>query len=266
MNKIVVITGASSGLGKATLESFKSKGDTVINISNILNEEPTEFDYECDITNEDRVKEVVNSIKEKYGRVDVLVNNAGMGVNGALELLSTDIVRKAIDVNVTGAFIVTKHILPLMQRGSKIVYIASVSALMPSPFRSVYHFTKSAVLMMALCQRLELNQAGIDVITLCPGEIQTAFMKNRVKVYETNERYGKRIDRSYEKMQQHDNGKRMKPEKVAGVIVKQCYKKHSRAMIVVGKQAKLMYLGTRLSPLCLTLKASNKIMGGGKLD
>jgi hypothetical protein len=80
------------------------------------------------------------------------------------------------------------------------------------------------------------------------------------------EKYGKRVARTYEKMEQHDNGKRMAPEKVAGVIVKQSYKKHSKAVVVVGGKAKLFYMAYKLLPLNLFLACANKFMGGGKID
>lgn len=266
MNKIVVVTGANSGMGKCTADMFRSRGDVVLSLSLGIDEEYPEYSYDCDITNEDKVKEVVEEIGKKYGHIDVLVNNAGMGVNGALELLPSSIVKKAMDVNVLGAYLLSKYCLPYMGKGGKIVNIASISAIAPSPFRSLYHFSKSAIYMMSLCQNMELNQAGIDVIAICPGEVKTPFIKNRVKVVETNEKYGKRIARSYEMMERHDNGKRMEPSKVSGIIVKQCYKKKSKPMIVVGAKAKLFYFGTKILPMRWFLAITNKVMGGGKID
>ena len=266
MNKIVVITGADMGIGKTTADMFRAKGDTVLCLSLAKDKDYEEFSYICDVTNEEQIISAVNDINEKYGHIDVVVNNAGFGVNGALELLPNNIVQKANAVNVEGVYLITKYCLPLMSKGGKVINISSISGIVPSPFRSLYHFTKSAVYMMSLCQRLELNQAGIDVTAICPGQVKTTFVKNRVKVVETNEKYGKRVARTYEKMEEQDNGKRMAPEKVAGVIVKQCYKKHSKAVVVVGGKAKLFYFAYKFMPLSWFLKCTDMFMGGGKID
>lgn len=265
MEKIVVITGANMGIGKCTADMFREKGDTVLCLSLALDEEYKDFSYICDVSNEENVKDVMNQIKEKYGRIDVLVNNAGFGVNGALELLPTDVVQKANAVNVEGVFLITKYALPLMGRGGKIINMSSISCVTPAPFRGLYHFTKSAVYMMSLCQRMELDQAGIDVTAICPGEAQTTFIKNRVKIYETNERYGNRVSGALEKCGKDDNRKRMPPEKISKVIVKQAYKKHSKASVVIGAKAKLFYIAQKFLPLSWFMYFSNKIMGGGKI-
>lgn len=266
MDKIVVITGGNSGIGKCTADIFRNKGDKVISVSMAIDENYPEFSYVCDITDEKRVIEVVDDIREKYGRIDVLINNAGMGVNGALEMLPSDTVKKVMDVNVFGAYLMSKYSLPLMKKGSKIIYISSVSGVMGAPFRSLYCFTKSAVLMMALCQRMELKQAGIDVVAICPGEVKTPFMKNRIRITDTNERYGKQVDRAFEFLDKHDEGKRMAPEKVGKIIVKQCYKKRTKPMLVIGGPFKLMHFGTRVLPISWTLGITNKFMGGGTID
>ena len=120
-----------------------------------------------------------------------------------------------MDVNVKGAYLFAKHSLPLMQKGAKIINMSSVSGVFASPFRSLYCFSKSALLMMSLCQRMELETCGIDVCAICPGEVKTNFMKKRVRVLDTNERYGKRVENAFKFMDKHDEGKRMKPEKIA---------------------------------------------------
>ena len=266
MNKIIVITGADMGIGKCTADMYRSKGDTVLCLSLAKDPEYEDFSYICDVTSEEQVKTAIEDIKEKYGHIDVVVNNAGIGVNGALELLPYNVVRKANAVNVEGVYLVSKYCLPLMSKGGKIINMSSISGVTPSPFRSLYHFTKSAVYMMSLCQRMELDQAGIDVTAICPGEAKTTFVKNRVKVVETNEKYGNRVARSFEKMEKHDNGKRMEPSKIANVIVKQSYKKHSKAVVVVGAKAKVFYIAYKILPLKWFLACANKIMGGGKIN
>ena len=266
MNRIVLITGGASGIGKATATKFRELGDTVVSFALEQDPDYLEYSYVGNITNEEQVKGVIDEIREKYGRIDVLVNNAGFGVNGALELTKPEVFDNIMDVNIKGAYLVTKYSLPLMGKGGKIVNISSVSGVFPSPFRSLYCFSKSALLMMTLCQRMELDTAGIDVCAICPGEVKTGFMKKRVRVTETNERYGRRVENAFAFLDRHDEGKRMPPEKVAKVIVQQVKRKKSKPFVIVGFAFKLIYLAMKIFPISLVLRVTNKHMGGGKFN
>lgn len=265
-NRIVVITGGSMGIGKATAEKFRENGDTVFSLARELDSEYLGFSYACDITDEERVKQVINQIGQKYGRIDVVVNNAGFGINGALEFVPSQTFDSVVEVNVKGAYLVTKYALAYMGRGSKIINISSVSGVFASPFRSMYCFSKSALLMMSLCQRMELEKAGIDVCAICPGEVKTGFMKKRVRIEETNQHYGKQVERAFEFLDKHDEGKRMTPEKVGKIIYKQSCKKTMKAMKIIGFKFKLMYLAIKIFPLGMILKLTNKFMGGGSIE
>lgn len=265
-NRIVVITGGSMGIGKATAQKFRENGDIVFSLAMEIDEEYAEFSYVCDITDEDRVKEVIDEIGKKYGKIDVLVNNAGFGINGALEFVPSKTFDKVVDVNVKGAFLVTKYALAYMGKGGKIINISSVSGVFASPFRSMYCFSKSALLMMSLCQRMELEKAGIDVIAICPGEVKTGFMKKRVRIEETNEHYGRQVERAFAFLDKHDDGKRMSPEKVGGIIYKQSCKRKMKAMKIIGFKFKMMYFAIKVFPLGMILKLTNRFMGGGNIE
>ena len=266
MNKIVVITGASMGIGKATADLFREKGDIVLNISRNIDSEFSEFSYVADISNEEQVKNIITQIGEKYKKIDILVNNAGMGVNGALELIPTNVFENVVDVNVKGFYLVSKYALSLMQKGCKIINISSVSGLFASPFRSLYCLSKSAMQMATMCQRMELERAGIDVCAVCPGEVKTGFMKKRVRIENTSEHYGKQVERAFAFLDKHDNGKRMPPQKVAKAIYKQAKRKKSKPFVIVGGSFKLLYFGVKILPTSWVLKLTNKFMGGGKID
>ena len=266
MERIVVITGGSMGIGKATATLFRQKGDTVLSIAMQINEEYPEESYVADISNEEQVKNIISQIGEKYHKIDVLVNNAGIGVNGALELVPSDVFDKIMDVNIKGAYLVTKYALPYMKKGGKIINISSVSGMFPSPFRSLYCFSKSALLMSTMCQRMELSRAGIDVCAVCPGEVKTGFMKKRVRIEDTNERYGKQVERAFAFLDKHDGGKRMPPEKVAKVIFKQAKRRKSKPFVIVGASFKLIYFGIRILPTRWVLGLTNKFMGGGSIE
>lgn len=265
MSKIVLITGGASGIGKATATEFRKLGYTVISYARELDDEYPDYSYIGDVSNEAQVKSFIEVIANKYGKIDILVNNAGFGVNGALELIPSDVFDNIMDVNIKGAYLVTKYSLPLMSKGSKIINISSVSGVFASPFRSLYCFSKSALLMLTLCERMELEQAGIDVCAICPGEVKTGFMKKRVRITETNERYGRQVENMYAFLDKHDEGKRMPPSKVAMAIVKQAKRKKSKPFKIIGVPFKFMYAGIKLLPTSLVLKVTNKFMGGGKI-
>ena len=102
MNRVVLITGGSQGIGKATATEFRRLGDIVISFSKEIDEEYPNYSYVGDVSNEQDVEKVINEIKQQYGKIDVLINNAGISVNGALELISTEAFNKIMDVNVKG--------------------------------------------------------------------------------------------------------------------------------------------------------------------
>lgn len=265
-NRIVVITGGSMGIGKATAQMFRQHGDTVFSLAKEIDEQYVGFSYICDITDEERVKEVINEIGQKYGRIDVLINNAGFGINGALEFVPSQTFDKVVEVNVKGAYLLTKYALAYMGRGSKIINISSVSGVFASPFRSMYCFSKSALLMMSLCERMELEKSGIDVCAICPGEVKTGFMKKRVRIEETNAHYGKQVERAFAFLDKHDEGKRMSPEKVGAIIYNCSCKKKMKAMKIIGFKFKMMYFATKIFPLGMILKFTNHFMGGGSIE
>ena len=105
MEKIVVISGATSGLGKALAEKFRADGDVVCGLSRSCAE--SETDYPCDVSDEGQVNAAVDKIVERYGRIDILINNAGVGISGATELIPVEDIRKAMDVSYYGALFLT---------------------------------------------------------------------------------------------------------------------------------------------------------------
>ncbi len=265
MSKIIVITGASGGIGKCTADMFRKKGEIVLNLSREADKEYPEFSFSCDVSNEERVKQVFNEIGEKYGKIDVLINNAGFGVSGALELVPTETFKNIMDVNVMGVYYCSKYALPLMGKGAKIINISSALGIWSVPFRGMYCTSKAAVLSFTYSQRLELCYAGIDVCAICPGDVKSNFSKNRVKNFDTNERYGNRIKNAVGFVDKHES-KRMPPECVAKAILKQTYKKKSKPMVIVSKKFNVCHFLLRFFPISFQLFMINKIFGGGKLE
>ena len=264
MNKVIIMTGGSSGIGKCTADMFRAEGDLVLSIAREIDEEYKDFSFVCDVSNEEEVKNVITAIGEKYGRIDVLVNCAGFGVSGALELIPTETFRKIMDVNVLGVHLCSKYALPYMEKGSKIINISSACGIWSVPFRGMYCTSKAAVLFYSYAQRMELSEAGIDVCAICPGDVKSNFSKNRVKNFETNERYGDRVEQAVAFVDRHEE-KRMPPERVATVIVKQAYKKKSAPMKIVSRSFNVFHFLLRFFPVRFELFMINKLFGGGKL-
>ncbi len=264
-SKIIVITGASSGIGKCTADMYRAKGETVINLSREKEIGYEEYSIVCDVSKEDMVQSAFKIIGEKYGKIDILINCAGFGVSGALELIPSDTFKNIMDVNLMGVYYCSKYALPFMTKGAKIINISSALGLWSVPFRGMYCTSKAAVLSFTYAQRLELCEAGIDVCAICPGDVKSNFCKNRVKNFDTNERYGERINRAVGFVDRHES-KRMPPERVAKVILKQSYKRKSKPMSIVSTKYNICYFLLRFFPISFQLKMINLIFGGGKLE
>lgn len=260
MNKIVLITGASSGIGYETAKMFVKQNDIVINISREISQ-VCQYNFKADISNEEQLNEIFKQIKEKFGKIDILINNAGYGMSGITELLKSSECKAIFDVNFFGTLNCIKKALPLMKKGGKIINIASAMALFPIPFRALYGASKSAVTSLSYSLRMELAPLGIDVTTICPGNVKSNFTKNRIKNFETSQRYGRRIENATEKIDKNDD-KRMLANCVAKHIFNQAKKKKSKPMTIVGGKYKLLYFLTRITPKSWLLNLTEKIYGG----
>ena len=119
----IVITGSTSGIGLDLAQKLTKLGHTVIGISRSKKEE--ENYYSCDVSNYEKVCKTFTDIHEKYGKIDVLINNAGYGVSGAIELVPKEECDKIMNVNYNGVLYCSKVALPFMEKGSKIINISS---------------------------------------------------------------------------------------------------------------------------------------------
>ena len=267
MSKIarnVVITGGTSGIGKASLEKFCKKGDNVIILARNNPENLANF-YKCDVSNNQEVESVFNTIGTKYAGIDVLVNNAGYGISGAIELVPNEDIEKLFDVNFFGVINCYKAALPYMRKNGSIINISSACALFPLPFRGLYCSSKSALNMLTFSMKMECKPFDVNVSAVCPGDVKTNFTKNRVKNFETNERYGQRIENATRKVDGREE-KRMKPEKVANVIYSVSKKRNPKPFVIVGAKYKLLYFAMRFLPLSWLLHFTSKFFGGFEKD
>ena len=183
MSNTILITGASSGIGKVTAKLFQEKGWNVVATMRTPEKEDelSKLDNvlvtRLDVTDSASIDAAVAAGIEKFGKIDVLLNNAGYGAYGPLEAFPMDKIRRQFDTNVIGLIETTKAVLPHM-RGNKsgtIVNISSIGGQMTFPLGALYHGTKFAVEGISEAMHYELEAAGIKTKIVEPGMINTDF-------------------------------------------------------------------------------------------
>lgn len=182
MKKVILITGASSGIGKDTAISLIKHGHVVYGAARRLEMmqdiiQAGGHAIKMDILKDRNIDDVVNQIIKEQNRIDVLINNAGYGLWGAVETISIDEAKRQFDVNIFGLAYLTKKIIPIMrkQKSGKIINMSSMGGKVYTPFGAWYHATKYALEGWSDCLRIELKSFGIDVILIEPGVIKTEF-------------------------------------------------------------------------------------------
>ncbi|MEZ5016965.1 MAG: SDR family oxidoreductase [Flavipsychrobacter sp.] len=183
MQKTILITGASSGIGKATAQLFQEKGWNVIATMRTPEKEEdlTKLDNvlvtKLDVQDNASINNAIQAGIEKFGKIDVLLNNAGYGLAGTFESMSKEVITRQFEVNVFGLFDVTKAILPHFRanKAGTIINISSVGGRMTFPLFSLYHGTKFAVEGFSESLHYELKPLGIKVKIVEPGFVKTEF-------------------------------------------------------------------------------------------
>ncbi|MEZ4873995.1 MAG: SDR family oxidoreductase [Flavobacteriaceae bacterium] len=184
MSKVVFITGASSGIGKAIGEYLHSKNYKVYgtsrNPSTVRETLPFEL-LPMDVTQQETILSTVSSILSKEGRIDVLVNNAGVGITGPIEETPTPEIKKAFETNFYGPLEVIKAVLPTMrtQNEGLIINITSIAGYMGLPYRGIYSATKAALEITAEAYRMEVKPFGIRMTNVAPGDFATNIASGR---------------------------------------------------------------------------------------
>ncbi len=184
-HRTVLITGCSTGIGRATADELKARGWRVLasarKPSDVETLRAAGFDaLQLDVADEASVdRGAANALAWAGGCVGALVNNAGFGQPGAMELLSRDLLRRQFETNVFGLQDLTNRLLPAMRAAGsgRVVQVSSVLGRLTLPMVGAYCASKHAVEAMAEAQRIELRSTGIGVILVEPGPIETAFRK-----------------------------------------------------------------------------------------
>ena len=249
MNKIAVVTGASSGIGRCTAAALRDMGCTVYDLSrrNIPLENVKHI--KTDITDECQVVSAVKEIVTNEGRIDILVNCAGFGISGAVEFTTTEEAKSQFEVNFFGAVTVTRAVLPHMreQKGGRRVNISSVAAVAHIPFQTYYSASKAAMESYTCCLDNEVKPFGIRVTAVAPGDICTEFTGARQKSFDGDDIYDGRISRSVAGMEK-DEAKGMSPEVAGKYIAKVALQKKVKPVSAIGFSYKFLSVLCKVFP------------------
>ena len=219
MSKVAVVTGGTSGIGRATALSLKDAGYTVYELSRRAEGVEGLHHIAADVTDQQAVNDAAAQIMAAEGRIDVLVNNAGFGISGAIEFTETAEAKALFDVNFFGMVNMNRAVVPLMRAAGRgrIVNLSSVAAPVPIPFQAYYSATKAAVNAYTMALANELRPFGVTVCAVMPGDIHTGFTAARRKVSAGDDIYQGRISRSVKRME-HDEETGMDPAKAGAYI------------------------------------------------
>lgn len=203
MSKVVLITGGSSGIGKSIGSFLYEKGFTVYGTSRT----PQHYSESIfpiialDVKNNESISLAVQNVVQKEGRLDVLINNAGVGITGPIEEISETEIKHNFDTNFFGPINVIKAVLPHMrkQHSGLIINITSIAGYMGLPYRGIYSASKGALEILTEALRMEVKAFNIDITNVAPGDFATKIAAGRYHApllekspYKTP--YGKTLD------------------------------------------------------------------------
>lgn len=262
MKKIILITGASSGMGKESAKALISQGHIVYTVARRIDQMQDlkalgAHPIQMDVTKESDIQNVVDTIIQKEGKIDVLWNNAGFGLYGSIEDVPLDEARKQMEVNVFGMAAMTQKVVPYMRKANAgtIINTSSMGGKMYFPMGAWYHASKHAVEGLSDCLRLELKPFNIKVVVLEPGFIATEFgsvlLDNFSKI-SPKSAYKDMMDKIAKGTADSAKGNgSSKPSVIADAIVKIVNSNNPKTRYKVGKFSKMMpwmriYLGDKL--------------------
>ena len=256
--KVVIVTGAGSGIGAAAAKDLYESGWRVYDFSRRDRVQNGVRHIACDVSDEAQVMSAVKKVMEIDGRIDVVINNAGFGISGAVEFTHAEESHRQMNVNLFGMDNMVRTVLPIMRRQGKgrIINLSSVAADLPVPFQAWYSASKAAIEAYTLALENEVRPFGISVCCVLPGDIATGFTAAREKFHEGNDIYGGRIDRAVNAMEKDETGG-MSPDDAGRILRRLAGKSRVKSTYVIGFKYKLFMLLKRLLPTTLV----NRIEG-----
>lgn len=235
MNKTIVITGTSNGIGKVLAEYFASRGHRVYGLSRSSSKATFYTDLPCDITDKDSIQKAIETIMEKEKNIHLLINNAGRGMVGPIEDATKEEIHMLFDLNLIGSIQMMQAVLPNMRQNKygQIINISSIGSEMGLPFRGLYSASKSALDKTTEAMRYEVISWNIQICSLHLGDIKTNIAENRV-ASNVSEPYKYVFNRVFSGMNAHvDQG--IEPIEVAYYIEQLMAKKEWKAHYYFGK-------------------------------
>lgn len=260
MEKVVLLTGGTSGIGLYAAKALAAKGCRVYELSRREAGADSVFHIRADVTDDRQVERAVREVLDREGRIDVVVNNAGFGISGAVEYTDTEEAKRQFDVNFFGMVRVNRAVLPVMHRqgSGRIVNLSSVAAPIAIPFQTYYSASKAAIRAYSLALQSEVRPYGIDVCCILPGDVATGFTAARQKSPAGDDVYGGRISRSVAVME-HDEQNGIPAEKAGACVAKKALQKRAPLLCTLGGKYKVFVFLTRLLPTRLVVWLVGKI-------
>jgi len=257
---VVIITGASAGIGQATAQELMKDGYKVYGTSRKAKTgdrriEPGSEGFlemiPLDVTSDDSVRGAIAYVLEKEKRIDVLINNAGMGIAGAIEDTTLEEAQTQFATNYFGVLRMCRAVLPIMREQKKglIVTVGSVAGIFSIPFQAQYSASKFAIEALMETLRMETRAFGIRAALVEPGDTKTSFTASRIftAASKTNPAYQAHCKKAVERMA-HDEQHGPEPIVVTRVIQNIIRKKNPPIRIVVGSSYKMLCFFKRLLP------------------
>src|SRR5450759_4631436 len=238
MKKVILITGISSGFGKQTAELLAAKGHTVYGTVRKDAEVSSSVNFlKLDLTNIDSIRQAVKTIVQNEGRIDILINNAGMHTGGPIETSPIENIKLQMDTNFLGMVHLTREVLPFMRKqgGGTIINFSSIGGLMGLPFQAFYSAGKFAIEGFSEALRMEIKQFKIKVILINPGDFHTnnsANRRNFLAPTDINDPYQQQFEKSLAAIEK-DEANGWNPEVLARKIVKIVECKNPRQRYII---------------------------------
>lgn len=243
--KIAVISGGSSGIGLAISKRLKAENVKIYDISKVVSNDPIfEKCFECDISDDEKVKTVVDEIIQKEGKIDLLFCNAGFGIGGKVENASIQNIDKIMNVNLLAHMKMTNLFLKNINDGGRIVFTGSLASIIPLPYQACYSASKAGIESFSRALSTEVKPRKIKVLTVMPGDINTNFTADRVK--ETGD--DKAEKRGIEKMEKSEK-KGKTSDFVAKRVLKIVKKKNPPLRASIGGTSKFISFLVKILPI-----------------
>lgn len=234
MSLSILITGISSGFGLTMAQELSLLGHHVYGTSRRIVSLDGVTHIAADSSDESQVATAVSTVVEREGRIDVFINNAGMGIGGPLEFSTMEDAERQIDINFMGFVRYVRHIVPVMrqQGGGKILAVSSIGGVMGLPYQGLYSASKFAVEGYCEALRLEVAQFGIQVVVIRPGDFATGFTSQRKSVDPAAAQVYSGYAQSLNSIE-HDEQSGLQPEYLARRIAKILLKRNPANTYVI---------------------------------